>query len=57
MQSHSMTEVKIEPLQAQQWPDADMYLPNSNNYAMTHGSGLDPRTHRVLEHGSGQQRD
>jgi hypothetical protein len=56
MQPHSMTEVEIEPLQAQQRPDADVYLPDSDNRAIAHGLGLDPRTHRVLEHGSQQQR-
>jgi hypothetical protein len=56
MQSHSMTEVEIESRKAQQRPDADVYQPNSGNHAMAHGRGLDPRTHRVLEHGSQQQR-
>jgi hypothetical protein len=56
MQSHSMTDVEIESLQSQQRPDADVYQPNSGNHAMAHGRGLDPRTHRVLEHGSQQQR-
>jgi hypothetical protein len=56
MQSHFMTEVEIESLQSQQRPDADVYQPDSGNHAMAHGRGLDPRTHRVLEHGSQQQR-
>jgi hypothetical protein len=56
MQSHSMTEVEIEPLQSQQRPDADVYLLDSGNHAMARGRGLDPRTRRVLEHGSQQQR-
>jgi hypothetical protein len=56
MQSHSMTEVEIEPLQSQQRPDADVYLLDSGNHAMARGRGLDPRAHRVLEHGSQQQR-
>ena len=51
-----MTEVEIESLQSQQRPDADVYQPDSGNHAMAHGRGLDPRTHRVLEHGSQQQR-
>jgi hypothetical protein len=51
-----MTEVEIESLQSQQRPDADVYQPNSGNHAMAHGRGLDPRTHRVLEHRSQQQR-
>jgi hypothetical protein len=56
MQSHSMTEVEIESLQSQQRPDADVYQPDSSNCAMAHGCGLDPRSHRVPEHGSQQQR-
>jgi hypothetical protein len=56
MQSHSMTEIEIESLQSQQRPDADVYQPYSGNYAMAHGRGLDPRSHRVLERGSQQQR-
>jgi hypothetical protein len=56
MQSHSMTEVEIESLQSQQRPDADVYQPDSGNHAMAHGRRLDPRTHRVLEHGSQQNR-
>jgi hypothetical protein len=56
MQSHSMTEVEIEPLQSQQRPDADMCLLDSYNHAMARSRGLDPRAHRVLEHGSQQQR-
>jgi hypothetical protein len=51
-----MTEVEIELLQSQQRPDADVYQPDSGNCAMARGRGLDPRTHRVLEHGSQQQR-
>jgi hypothetical protein len=50
VQSHSMTEVEIESLQSQQRPDPDVYLSDSGNHAMAHGCGLDPRTHRVLEH-------
>jgi hypothetical protein len=56
MQSHSMTEIEIESLQSQQRPDADAYQPDSGNYAMAQGRGLDPRSHRVLERGSQQQR-
>jgi hypothetical protein len=56
MQSHSMTEVEIESREAQQWPDANVYLPDSGNHAVAHGRGLDPRAHRVLESGSQQQR-
>jgi hypothetical protein len=33
-----------------------VYHTDSGNYAMAHGRGLDPRSHRVLEHGSQQQR-
>jgi hypothetical protein len=50
-----MTEVEIESLQSQQRPDADVYQPDSSNCAMAHGCGLDPRTNRVLKHGSQQQ--
>jgi hypothetical protein len=56
MQSHSVTEVEIDSLQSQQRPDADVYQPDSGNYAMAHGCGLDPCSHRVLEHGTQQQR-
>jgi hypothetical protein len=56
MQSHSMTEVEIESLQSQQRPDADVYHTDSSDRAMAHGRGLDPRSHRVLEHGTQQQR-
>jgi len=52
MQLHSMTKVEIDSLQSQQWPDADVYQSDSGRDAMAHGRGLDPRTHRVLEHGS-----
>ncbi|HMJ99329.1 MAG TPA: hypothetical protein VK552_08450, partial [Reyranella sp.] len=51
-----MTEVEIESLQSQQRPDADVYHTDSGNRAMAHGLGLDPRSHRVLEYGSQQQR-
>ena len=51
-----MTQVEIESLQPQQRPDADVYQPDSGSHAMAHGRGLDPRTHRLLEHGSQQQR-
>jgi hypothetical protein len=50
-----MTEVEIESLQSQQRPDADVYKPDTGSHAMAHGRGLDPHTHRVLEHGSQQQ--
>jgi hypothetical protein len=56
MQSHSMTEVEIDSLQSQQRPDADVYQPDSGNQAMACGRGLDPRTHRMLNHGSQRQR-
>ena len=51
-----MTEVEIESLQSQQRPDADVYHADSGNYAMAHGCGLDPRSRRVFERGSQQQR-
>ncbi len=51
-----MTEIEIESLQAQQRPDTDVYQPDSRNCAMAHGRGLYPRTNRVLERGSQQQR-
>jgi hypothetical protein len=51
MQSHSMTEVEIDSFQAQQRPDADMQLPDSDNRTIAHGHGPDPRTHRALELG------
>jgi hypothetical protein len=56
MQSHSMPEVEIESLESQQRPDADVYEPDSGNCAMAHGSGLDPRSHHVLELGTQQRR-
>jgi hypothetical protein len=28
-----------------------VHLTDSGNHAVAHGSGLDPRTHRMLEHG------
>jgi hypothetical protein len=56
MQSHSRPKVEIESLQSQKRPDADVYQPDSSNCAMAHGCGLDPRSHRVLEPGSQQQR-
>jgi len=46
---------ELTRLQPQERPDADVYLPNSGDHAMAHGCGLDPRTHRALEHGSQQQ--
>jgi len=33
-----------------------VYQPDSGNHAMAHGRGLDPRTHRLLKHGSQQHR-
>jgi hypothetical protein len=54
MQSHSMTEVEVASLQPQQRPDAYVYKPDSGNHAMARGGGFDPRTHRLLEHGSQQ---
>jgi hypothetical protein len=51
-----MTEVEIESLQSQQRPATDVYHTDSGNRAMAHGLGLDPRSHRVLQHGSQQQR-
>jgi len=56
MQSHSRPKVEIESLQSQQRPDADVYYTDSDNRAMAHGLGLDPRSHPVLDHGSQQQR-
>jgi hypothetical protein len=55
MQSHSMTEIEIDSLQSQQWPNADVYYTDSGNRAMAHGLGLDPRSHLVLDQGSQQQ--
>ena len=51
-----MTEVEIESLQSQQRPDTNVYQPDSCNCAMAHGRGIYPRTNRVLERGSQQQR-
>jgi hypothetical protein len=56
MQSHSIPKLEIESLQSQQRPDADVYDTDSGNRAMAHDRGLDPRSHRVLERGSQQQR-
>jgi hypothetical protein len=51
-----MTEDKIESLQSQQWPDTEVYQPDSGNCAIARGRGLYPRTNRALERGSQQQR-
>jgi hypothetical protein len=51
-----MTEVEIESLQSQQRPDTNVYQPDSCNCAMADGRGIYPRTNRVLERGSQQQR-
>jgi hypothetical protein len=56
MQSHSRPKLEIESLQSQQRPDADVYYTDSDNRAMAHGLGLDPRSHPMLEHGSEQHR-
>jgi hypothetical protein len=56
MELHSRPKVQIEPLQLQQRPDADVDYTDSSNCAMVHGCGLDPRSHRVFEHGSQQRR-
>jgi hypothetical protein len=52
----SMTEVEVDSLQSQQRPDTNVYQPDSGNCAMAHGRGIYPRTNRVLERGSQQQR-
>ncbi|HEY6922898.1 MAG TPA: hypothetical protein VI653_05485 [Steroidobacteraceae bacterium] len=51
-----MTDVDVDSLQAEQRPDTDVYQPDSGNHTMAHGRGLNPRTHRVLEHRSQQYR-
>jgi hypothetical protein len=56
MQPHTRPKIEIESLQSQQRPDADVYQPDSGNCATAHGCRLDPRSHRVLEHGSQQER-
>jgi hypothetical protein len=33
-----------------------VHLTDSGNHAVAHGSGLDPRTHRMLEHGAQKER-
>jgi hypothetical protein len=54
MHSQSMTEVEIKSVESQQGPYADVHLIDSGNHTVAHGSGLDPRPHRMREHGAQQ---
>ncbi len=49
-----MAQVEIESVESQKWPYADVHLTDSRNHALAHRSGLDPRTHRMLELGAQQ---